>query len=75
AVMLFVIAPLQALGYLFFQVFEFTLAVILVACVFVLSGSRVAGIAMSVGLVMLAIGAIIRRISPSPIELDLFVGS
>ena len=75
AVMLFVIAPLQALGYFFFQIFEFTLAIILVACVFVLSGSRVAGLAMSVALVMLVIGAIIRRRSPSTIDLDLFVGS
>ena len=75
AVMLFVVAPLQALGYFVFQIFEFTLAIILVACVFVLSGSRVAGIAMSVALIMLVIGAILRRNSPSPIDLDLFVGS
>lgn len=75
AVMLFVIAPLQALGYFVFQVFEFALAMILVACVFVLSGSRIAGITMSLALIMMVIGAIIRARSPSPIDLDLFVGS
>jgi hypothetical protein len=75
AFMLFVIAPLQALGYFFFQIFEFTLAVILVACVFVLSGSRVAGITMVLGLVMLVIGGVIRARAPSPLDLDLIVGS
>jgi Ion channel len=75
AFMLFVIAPLQALGYFFFQIFEFTLAVILVACVFVLSGSRVAGITMILGLLMLALGAVVRAKWPSPIDIDLFVGS
>src|ERR1043166_4788781 len=40
AVMMFVLAPLQALGYFVFQVFELAVALTLIACVFVLSGSR-----------------------------------
>jgi ion channel len=75
SVMLFVLAPLQALGYVVFQVFELAVAIILIACVFVLSGSRTVVIAMAVGLVMLVAGAILRVRSPSMIELDLVVAS
>jgi len=75
AVMLFVLAPLQALGYLVFQVSELAVAIILIACVMVLSGSRIAAVAMVVGLVMLVVGGILRIRSPSMIEMDLVVGS
>ena len=55
-VMLFVIAPLQALGIFVFQVFELFFAIILVAGTFVLSGSRTAVAAMVVALLMATIG-------------------
>lgn len=75
SVMLFVLAPMQALGYLVFQVFELAVAITLIACVFVLSGSRTVVIAMMVGLVMLIVGAILRVRAPSMLELDLVVAS
>ena len=75
AVMMFVLAPLQALGYFVFQIFELAVALILIASVFVLSGSRTAALAMLVGLVMLVAGAVVRVRSPSMIEMDLVVGS
>ena len=73
AVMLFVLAPLQAVGYFLFQFIELAVALTLIACVFVLSGSRAAAVAMVVGLVMLSIGAILRVRSPSMVETDLVV--
>jgi len=75
AVMMFVLAPLQALGYLVFQVFELAVALILIASVFVLSGSRTAAVAMLVGLAMVVAGAILRVRSPSMFEMDLVVGA
>jgi hypothetical protein len=74
-VMLFVVAPLQALGIFAFQVFEFVLAILLVAGVFVLSGSRLAVIAMLGALAMITTGAILRLRSPSILDLNLFAGS
>ena len=74
-VMLFVIAPLQASGLFLFQAFELCFAVVLVAGVFVMSGSRVAVFAMLASLVMATIGGIHRITSPSPLDIDLFAGS
>jgi hypothetical protein len=75
AVMLFVIAPLQALGIFVFQAFEFVFAVILVAGVFVMSGSRTAVAAMVVSLVMAAVAAISRIKAPSILDMNLFAGA
>jgi Ion channel len=74
-VMLFVIAPLQALGIFLFQAFELFFAIILVAGVFVLSGSRTAVAAMVVALLMATIGAIFRIKAPSILDINLFAGS
>lgn len=74
-VMLFVVAPLQALGIFAFQVFEFVLAILLVGGVFVLSGSRLAVVAMLGALAMITTGAILRLRSPSILDLNLFAGS
>src|SRR3954454_220774 len=75
AVMLFVIAPLQASGIFLFQAFEFFFAIILIAGVFVMSGSRMAGIAMLVALVMATTGGIFRLTAPSILDLRLFAGA
>jgi hypothetical protein len=75
AVMLFVIAPLQALGIFVFQAFEFVFAVILVAGVFVMSGSRTAVAAMVVSLVMAGVAAISRIKAPSILDINLFAGA
>ena len=74
-VMLFIIAPLQASGILLFQAFEFFFAIILIAGVFVMSGSRIAVVAMIVALIMATIGGILRLRSPSILDLNLFAGA
>jgi hypothetical protein len=74
-VMLFVVAPIQALGLFVFQAFELFLAVILVGGVFVVSGSRTAVVAMLGALVMATVGAVLRIKSPSLLDLNLFAGS
>ena len=74
-VMLFVIAPLQALGIFVFQAFEFVFAIILVAGVFVMSGSRTAVAAMVVSLLMATVGAISRIKAHSILDINLFAGS
>lgn len=74
-VMLFVLAPLQALGLFVFQVFELVLAIVLVVGVFVVSGSRTAVVAMLGALAMITAGAILRIRSPSVLDLNLFAGS
>jgi hypothetical protein len=74
-VMLFVIAPLQASGLFLFQAFEAAFAIVLVAGVFVMSGSRIAVFAMLASLLMATIGGIHRITAPSAIDIDLFAGS
>jgi Ion channel len=74
-VMLFVVAPIQALGLFVFQAFELFLAVILVGGVFIVSGSRIAVAAMVGALVMATVGAVLRIKSPSLLDLNLFAGS
>jgi hypothetical protein len=74
-VMLFVVAPLQALGLFVFQAFELVLALVLVGGVFVVSGSRIAVVAMLGALAMIAAGAVLRIKSPSILDLNLFAGS
>jgi hypothetical protein len=75
AVMVFVIAPLQASGILLFQAFEFFFAIILIAGVFVMSGSRIAAVAMLAALVMASTGAILRLKAPSVLDINLFAGA
>jgi hypothetical protein len=74
-VMLFVIAPLQASGIFLFQAFELVFAIILIAGVFVMSGSRTAVAAMAVALVMATVGAIFRLRAPSILDINLFAGA
>ncbi|MHB8271771.1 ion channel [Bradyrhizobium sp.] len=75
AVMLFVIAPLQASGIFLFQAFEFFFAIILIAGVFVISGSRIAAVAMLAALVMATVAGLLRLKSPSILDLNLFAGA
>jgi hypothetical protein len=75
AVMLFVIAPLQATGIFLFQAFEFFFAIVLIAGVFVLSGSRIVAVAMLAALVMATVGGLLRLNSPSLFDLNLFAGA
>jgi hypothetical protein len=74
-VMMFVIAPLQALGLFAFQICELLLAIMLVAGVFVISGSRTAVAAMIAALAMIITAAVLRIRSPSILDLNLFAGA
>ena len=74
-VMLFVIAPLQALGIFVFQALELVFAIVLMAGVFVMSGSRTAVVAMLAALVMATTGAIFRLKAPSLLDVNLFAGA
>jgi Ion channel len=74
-VMMFVVAPLQAIGAFAFQVSELLLAIMLVAGVFVISGSHTAVAAMVIALAMIATGAVLRIRSPSILDLNLFAGA
>src|SRR3979490_2917175 len=74
-VMLFVIAPLQASGIFLFQAFELLFAVILVAGVFVMSGSRIAVLAMVVALATATVGGLLRLRAPSILDINLFAGA
>ena len=74
-VMLFVIAPLQASGLFLFQAFELAFAIVLVAGVFVMSGSRIAVFAMLASLLIATIGGIHRLTAPSALDINLFAGS
>jgi len=74
-VMMFVVAPLQALGIFAFQVFELLLAIMLVAGVVIISGSHTAVAAMLVALAMIVTGAVLRVRSPSILDLNLFAGA
>jgi hypothetical protein len=74
-VMLFVIAPLQASGIFLFQAFELLFAIIMVAGVFVMSGSRIAVVALVIALTMATVGAVLRLRSPSILDINLFAGA
>jgi hypothetical protein len=74
-VMLFVIAPIQALGVFVFQAFELFFAIILIGGVFVMSGSRAVVATMVGALVMATIGGLLRLKSPSVLDLNLFAGA
>ena len=74
-VMMFVVAPLQALGLFAFQAVELLLALFLVAGVFLVSGSGITVVAMLGALAMIVTGAILRLRSPSILDLNLFAGA
>jgi hypothetical protein len=74
-VMLFLIAPLQASGIFLFQAFELLFAIILVAGVFVMSGSRIAVLAMVAALATATVGALLRLRAPSILDINLFAGA
>jgi hypothetical protein len=74
-VMLFIIAPLQASGLFLFQAFELLFAIILVAGVFVMSGSRIAVLAMVAALAIATVGALLRLRAPSILDINLFAGA
>jgi Ion channel len=73
--MLFVFAPLQAIGIKVFQVLGFVSALGLICGVFLMSGSPAVVVAMLAALVMAATSAISRLSSPSVLDVYLFAGA
>jgi hypothetical protein len=74
-VMLFVVAPLQALGIFVFQAFELVFAIVLMVGVFVMSGSKTAVVAMLISLGLASVGAISRLKAPSIVDVNLFASA
>jgi Ion channel len=73
--MLFVFAPLQAVGLKIFQVLEFLSAVGIIGGVFLMSGSPAVAVAMLVAVIMAATSAVSRLSAPSVLDIYLFAGA
>jgi hypothetical protein len=73
--MLFVFAPLQALGMAAFQVLDLASALILIVGVFFLSASHVVAVALLIALAMTIWAAIARLTAPSNFDVYLMAGA
>jgi Ion channel len=73
--MLFVFAPLQAIGVKMFQVLGFVSALGLICGVFLMSGSPTVAAAMLAALIMAATSAVSRLSAPSVLDVYLFAGA
>jgi hypothetical protein len=73
--MLFVFAPLQAVGIKVFQVLSFASALALIAGVFFLSGSPVVVVALVAAFVMAGTAAVSRHSAPSVLDVHLLAGA
>jgi hypothetical protein len=71
ALLLFVVAPLQAAGLVAFQAFGIVVAFFMIGCVLVMSASYAATIAMLVGFSLNVFVIIVRLYSPQPFDLHL----
>jgi hypothetical protein len=73
--MMFVFAPLQAIGIKPFQLLDFISALALIIGVFFLSGSTVVAAALVAAFIMAGTAAVFRQTAPSPLDLHLFAGA
>jgi hypothetical protein len=73
--MMFVFAPLQAIGLRVFQVLEFLSAVALIGGAFLMSGSSMVAIALFSALIMAATAAVSRLTAASILDVYLFAGA
>jgi Ion channel len=73
--MLFVFAPLQAVGIKLFQVLSFASAIALIAGVFFLSGNPAVAIALAAAFIMAATAAVSRHTAPSVLDVHLLAGA
>ncbi len=73
--LLFVFAPLQAIGLQLFQVFGFMSALGLIAGIFLLSGSHTVAVALLVAFAMAGTAALSRLSAPSVLDVYLFAGA
>jgi Ion channel len=69
--MLFVFAPLQAIGFKLFQLLSFTSALALIAGVFFLSGSPMIAVALVAAFIMAGTAAVSRHTAPSILDVYL----
>jgi hypothetical protein len=73
--MMFVFAPLQAIGIELFQVLGFASALVIIGGVFLMSGSPTVVVALLAAFIMAAIAAISRLRSPSILDVYLLSGA
>jgi hypothetical protein len=73
--MLFVFAPLQAIGIETFQVLGFASALGLIAGAFFMSGSPIVAIALLSAFIMAGAAAVARHTAPSTLDVHLFAGA
>jgi hypothetical protein len=75
AILLFVIAPLQAMGFLAAHYFGIAFAPVLIAAIFVMSRSPAAVAAISVALAMIVVATVLRLRQPSVLNIYLAAGA
>jgi hypothetical protein len=73
--MMFVFAPLQAIGIELFQLLEFASALALITGVFFLSGSPMVAVALVAAFIMAGTAAVFRQTAPSVLDVHLFAGA
>jgi hypothetical protein len=73
--MLFVFAPLQAIGIKVFQVLTFTSALVLIAGVFLMSGSPAVVVVLVAAFIMAGTAAVSRLTAPSTLDVYLLAGA
>jgi Ion channel len=73
--MLFVFAPLQAIGIKMFQLLGFASALVLIGGVFLMSGSPTVIVALLVAFIMAGTSAVSRLSAPSVLDVYLFAGA
>jgi Ion channel len=73
--MMFVFAPLQAIGIKSFQLLDFASALALITGMFFLSGSPIVAVALVAAFIMAGTAAVLRQTSPSVLDVHLFAGA
>jgi Ion channel len=73
--MMFVFAPLQAIGIELFQLLEFASALALITGVFFLSGNPVVAVTLVAAFIMAGTAAVFRQTAPSLLDVHLFAGA
>jgi Ion channel len=73
--MMFVFAPLQAIGIKQFQLLDFASALALITGMFFLSGSPIVAVALVAAFIMAGTAAVLRQTAPSVLDVHLFAGA
>jgi hypothetical protein len=73
--MMFVFAPLQAIGIKSFQLLDFASALALITGMFFLSGSPIVAVALVAAFIMAGTAAVLRQTSPSVLDVHLFASA